>query len=295
MSQLRPAGMVCPIATPLTDDEGLDVAAYRRLLDRIVPHLDGVLVLGSTGEFALLEEAVAQRAVEVTVDHVAGRVPIYVGIGDTGTRRVLSKLPFLKEVGADYALVCSHFYYAVASDQALLDHYLTVADASPVPVLIYNITQNTHVNTPPHIMARLAKHPNVVGMKDSWGDMFQFQEFLRLQSDTFSVFQGREQLAASALWLGADGVVSALLNFAPEMLRRLAEQIAAGDHGSARETQLAINQLATLFDQGFWISALKVVLHRLGYGSERVAAPLPACSAVQKHNILRILAEAGIV
>ena len=295
MNLTRPAGLVCPIATPLTENETLDVPAYQRLLDSIVNDLDGILVLGTTGEFALLRNEVAVHTVQVTTERVNGRIPVYVGIGDTGTQRVLEKLNFISETGADYGLVTSPYYYSVSDEESLARHFLTIADAAAVPILIYNIPQHTHVNLTPRLVSRLADHPNIVGLKDSWGDFFQFQEFLDLRNDNFSVFMGPEQLAAASLWLGADGIVSALSNFVPGLLQRLVADVRAGDQLQARATQQTITNLAALFQYGSVSSALKVVLSEMGICTDRVASPLPPCTAEQKEAIRNILQKEHVI
>lgn len=290
----RPAGVVCPLATPLNADETLDEAAFRALVDHLVPDLDGAFVLGSSGEFALLRDDVALRAIELTVEVVDGRIPVYAGIGDTGTERALTRMRRAIRAGVDYILLTSPFYYAVADEDALERHFVTVADASDVPVLIYNIPQNTHVHLTPALIARLAEHPNIVGMKDSWGDMIQFQAFLELSGEGFSVFQGREELTLASLWLGADGVVSAMNNFVPGMFQVLKKHVAAGDHQAALAQQKAITALSSVFQQGYWLSVLKVVLEMLGYGSGRAATPLPVITDDQRAGIRRILEDAGL-
>lgn len=293
MSQ-RPAGVICPIATPLLDDESLDAPAFRQLIDFVLPSIDGLLVLGTTGEFALLTESTAARAVEVAVEHVAGRVPVYAGIGDTGTTRVLEKLHMAEQLGADFMLVTAPYYFSVSDQAALRRHFITVAEASSRPVLVYNI-QNTHNNLSPALLAELAAHPNIVGLKDSWGDFYQFQEFLALRNEKFSVFMGPEQLFAASLWLGADGLVSALANIVPAVFRRLVDQVAAGERQAAIQTQREITELANIFKHGTVAGAIKVVLADFGIGTRRVAAPLPPCTEAQAEQIRRIAAASNIL
>jgi 4-hydroxy-tetrahydrodipicolinate synthase len=295
MNQKRPAGIICPIATPLNADETLDESALRTLLGRIIDDIDGVLVLGTTGEFALLKSDVARRTVEVTVEQVNGRKPIFAGVGDTGTRRVLEKLDFVADVGIDYAVVCSPYYYQVNDERVLLHHFEAVADKSQIPLLIYNIPQNTHINIPPKVIRSLSAHPNIVGLKDSWGDIRQFQEYLRFKGDSFSVFMGPEQLAAAALWLGADGIVSTLANFVPIWLQQLMQEVQDGKHQQALITQSKVSHLARIFEHGEVSSVIKVVLHYLGVCSERVASPLPPCSKEQKQAIHSLLEAASLV
>lgn len=289
------AGIICPLATPLDDAEELDVPALHRLLDRLLPDLDGVFALGSSGEFALLKPATAERLVDEVIAHVRGRVPVFVGIGDTGTARTLSNLKRLARTGVDYIVACSSFYYPISDQDALAGHFLSIADASPLPVVLYNIPQNTATPLTPATAARLAEHPNIVGMKDSWGDMMLHQEFLALRSDKFHVIQGREQLAAASLWLGGDGIISGLANIAPALLQQIAAAVRDGDRALAIEAQRAATTLAQVFDQGYWLSALKATLADLGIGKGRTAAPLPECTPAQRANIHRLLLEANMV
>lgn len=288
-------GIICPLATPLDDAEGVDVGALHRLLDRILPDLDGVFALGSSGEFALLTERVADHLVDEVVSQVGGRVPVFVGVGDTGTVRALANLKRMERAGVDYIVACSSFYYPITDQDALARHFLTIADASPLPVVLYNIPQNTASPLSPATAALLSEHPNIVGMKDSWGDMMLHQEFLSLRSSSFHVLQGREQLAAVSLWLGGDGVISALSNFAPALLQQIAAGVREGDSARAQGAQRAATTLARVFDQGYWLSALKVVLAELGTGTGRAATPLPQCTIDQRASIRRILQASNLL
>jgi 4-hydroxy-tetrahydrodipicolinate synthase len=291
----RIGGIVCPLATPLDDNEQLDVSALHTLLDRIMPDLDGIFPLGSSGEFAALTERTADHLLDEVVSYVGGRMPVYVGIGETGTTRARDSLKRLARPGVDYVVACTSYYYPLTDQEAVAAHFLTLADASPVPLVLYNIPQNTATHIAPATAARLAEHPNIAGMKDSWGDMFLHQEFLALRNDNFGVMQGREQLAAASLWLGGDGIISALANFAPALLQQVAAAVREGDHERSLEVQRSITELARVFDQGYWLSALKAVLAELGIGTGRLATPLPACSPAQRERIRQILQQAQLL
>jgi dihydrodipicolinate synthase/N-acetylneuraminate lyase len=286
---LTPRGVVCPLATPLKDDETLDQVALERLLDHILPDIDGVLALGSSAEYALLRPEVAERVVQVTIEHVAGRVPVYVGVGDTGTARALDNLRRFTRPGVACVVATSSFYYPVADQAALQKHFLTLAEAATVPLVLYNIPQNTASNLAPESVTKLAAHPNVIAMKDSGGDMFQFQEFLSAVPPEFAVLQGREQLAAASLWLGSAGLVSALANLAPKLVQALHVAVVDGDRDRARATQREVTRVAQLFDQGYWLSALKVALAQQGFGSGRIARPLPELDREQAGRVRELL------
>jgi dihydrodipicolinate synthase/N-acetylneuraminate lyase len=291
MALKDPGGIICPLASPLLDDESLDVKGLRRLIETILPDLDGIFVLGSSGEFAMLSDEEADKAVSETVEIVAGRLPVYVGCSDAGTKRAISKLKRARHEGVGYVVATSSYYYTVTNQDAMFEHFTRIAEASPLPVILYNIPQNTGVNLQPATVRRLAQHPNVVGIKDSTGDMFQFQELLALKRDDFIVMQGREQLAAASLWLGADGIVSALPNIAPHFFRLLTDAVAAGDKESALGLQRSITQLAEIFDQGYWVSGLKAALFELGIGNGSPAQPIPRCHPDQFELIRRLLGK----
>lgn len=290
-----PKGIICPLATPLDAAENLDLAALHRLLDRSLPDLDAVFVLGSSGEFAALQEPTARQIVDATLDYVNGRAPVYVGISDTGTARVMENLKRVAHGGATAAVATSPYYYPLTDQEALIRHFTRIADASALPLILYNIPQNTHIHLTPASVQRLAQHPNIIGLKDSWGDMILFQEFLSAQNDNFAVLQGREQLAAACLWLGAAGIVSTVANFAPALLQQIVAAVRAGNHAQALVAQQAVTDLATVFDQGYWLAAMKTVLLELGMGTGRMAQPFPDCTPEQRMNIRQILKRAGVL
>jgi 4-hydroxy-tetrahydrodipicolinate synthase len=286
-----PHGIICPLATPLDNDERVDERGLRGLLDYILPDIDGILALGSSAEYALLRPEVSERTLDIVLEHVAGRVPVYVGIGDTGTGRAVDNLRRLPQHGVECVVATSSYYYPLADQRALLAHFLAIAEAAPIPLVLYNIPQNTATNLAPATVGQLAQHPNVVGMKDSWGDMFQFQEYLALTPDGFPVLQGREQLAAVSLWAGADGVISALANIAPKLLQRLAAAARSGDAAASRQLQRRVTETARLFDEGYWLSALKVAIATLGFGSGAAARPLPPLSAEQIARVRSLIPQ----
>ena len=290
-----PKGIICPLATPLDDEERVDVATLRRLLDRILPEVDAVFVLGSSGEFPMLRETVAQEMVDATLAHVNGRVPVYVGVADAGTGRAIDNLKRVARSGAAAVVATSPFYYPISEQKALVEHFTRIAEASALPLILYNIPQNTGIHLTPESVHRLAEHPNIVGIKDSWGDMILFQEFLRARSERFAVLQGREQLAAVCLWLGCDGLVSTLANFAPRMLRRLVTAVQGGNREEALAAQRAVTDLAQIFNQGYWLVAMKAALAELGLGTGRLAAPLPACTPEQRQRIRALLHSADLL
>jgi 4-hydroxy-tetrahydrodipicolinate synthase len=268
----------------------------RDLIDALVPTLDGLFVLGSSGELTWLPDEMAVRVARVAVDQTGGRIPVYVGIGDTGLTRTLARADRLADVGADYLVVAAPFYYAVTSEASVVEYFETVAERASAPVVLYNIPQNTHLSLAPSTVRRLAGHPNIVGIKDSAGDWIAFDSFLALRADDFSVMQGREHLAAISLWSGADGVISALANFAPRLLQALAASIR--DERPRAETlalQATVGALAAVFDQGDWLSGLKVTLQALGWSVGEPSPPIPPYDAAQRMVVEGIVSTPELV
>ncbi len=291
----RPGGVVCPLVTPWTADGRLDEPILRDLIDALVPDLDGLFVLGSSGELAWLPDAIADRVARVAVDQVAGRIPVYVGVGDTGTRRTLDRAARLADAGADFMVVAAPLYYAVGSDSALVDHFATVADAAAAPVVLYNIPQNTHCPLSPAAAAVVAAHRNIVGIKDSAGDWFAFERLLAVRDDGFSVLQGREQLAAISLWAGADGVISSLANFAPRLVRELSAAIRDGrPRTEILALQSTISEVATVFEQGEWLAGLKSTLEALGWPVGDPGRPIAPCTGAQRAAVEAIVSAPAI-
>jgi dihydrodipicolinate synthase/N-acetylneuraminate lyase len=292
----RPGGIVCPLVTPMTADGRLDEGALRGLIDALVPDLDGLFVLGSSGELTWLPDEMALRVARVSVDQTAGRVPVYVGIGDTGLTRTLARAERLADVGADYLVVTAPFYYSVSSVASVVEYFETVAERASAPVVLYNIPQNTHLALAPSTVGTLAGHPNIVGIKDSAGDWNVFESFLALRSDDFSVMQGRERLAAISLWSGADGLISAMANFAPRLLRALAGSIRdEGRRVETRALQATIDALAEVFDHGDWLAGLKTTLQASGWNVGDPSPPIPPSDAAQRLVIEGIVSRPEIV
>jgi len=288
-------GVICPTITPVDESEHVDTVGLIKHLDRLIDHVDGIMALGTTGEFALLSTKDADRLVEVTVQHVAGRIPVIVGVGDTGTERVLRNVGRAERANADFVSACCPYYYPTA-DNMLIAHFRRIADESSLPLVLYNIPQNTVNNISLDVTAQLAKHPNIVGIKDSSGDMLHFTRLLELRSTQFAVLQGANERLATITWhLGADGYISGLENIAPGSMARIAHAVRTGDAHAISTEQQWIDRLSTITEQGFWLSAVKVAASLLSGGTGRPCQPLPQTSEVNRAAIVDILTEAGLL
>ena len=291
----RPGGIVAPLVTPLLPDGGLDERVLRDLVDALVPDLDGLFVLGSSGELAWLRDEVAVRVVHAAVDQVAGRIPVYVGVGDTSTARTLDRVARLADAGADFLVVTTPFYYPVVAEPRLVDHFAAVADRAPAPIVLYNIPQHTHCRLTPAVVEALAGHPHIAGIKDSSGDWAAFDRILALRSDGFRVMQGQERLAAVSLWAGADGVISSMGNFAPRLLQALAASIRDdGRRSEGLALQATIRRLATVFEQGDWLAGLKCTMRSIGWDVGEPSPGIEPYGAAQRRAVEAVVSSPEI-
>jgi dihydrodipicolinate synthase/N-acetylneuraminate lyase len=286
--------VICPIVTLLDDREELDVPSFRRLIEHLLPFVDGLFVLGSSGEFATLRSRVKSQAVRELVGCVGGRVPVYAGIGDTGTARALDNLAEYVELGVDAVVACAPYYFAAPDQAALARHFTDIADRSTVPVVLYNIPQYTGNSLEPATLQDLAQHPSIAGLKDSSADLILFQKFLAARGPNFRVFQGSEYLGAASLWLGADGIVSSLVNVAPELFRRLAAAVHAGDRDLALELQRQVTAAGRVFGVSHFVTGLKGALQIQGFGGGEVARPIARPTDAEVELIRAVLATSGL-
>jgi 4-hydroxy-2-oxoglutarate aldolase len=286
-------GILLPCTTPFTPGGLVDA---RSLGGNIVrwneTGIGGYVILGSTGERVHLDERETLEVVDTARAHVPERLAFVVGVGQHGTRGSILEARRAAEAGADAVLVITpHFYRAAMTTAALAGYYEAVAEASPVPVVLYNIPQNTGVALSPDALARLSEHENIVGIKDSSGDMVNFVEMIRLASAKFAVLTGHASLLYAALSAGAQGAILAAGCVAPEVAVRIARLVERGAHAEARELQRRFTPLARAVTTRFGIGGLKYALDLCGYAGGEVRAPLSMPDAAARREIARTLEE----
>lgn len=290
-------GVHIPFPTNFDDAGELDARALRANVARWNgTGVSGYVALGSTGERVHLDEGERRRVVEAAREAVPLEMAFVVGVGEQGTRATAADARRMSEAGADAVLVLTpHFYRGALTGEALYGHFAAVADASPVPVLLYNIPQNTGVTLAPEVVARLAAHGNIVGIKDSSGDVLALTEMLRLTlegADEFVVMTGHGGALYAALGAGAPGAILAVACVAPELCVAIYEAFAAGDDERARSLQRRLAPLAAAVTTRFGIGGLKAALELLGYAGGAVRAPLRSPGDDARREIARLLAEA---
>lgn len=287
------AGSVPPLITPLRPDGSLHRDALARQLERLLGNVDAILVLGTTAEFAALPTAVADAVVDVTVACVGGQVPLVLGVGAASTAQALDNLRRIRP--GITAVAATTPYYFPASAGMLEQHYAALADAAPVPLLLYNIPQNTHVALTLETVEALMAHPNIVGIKDSGEDVPFFDALLTLRTDDFAVLQGSRQPETAALYrAGSDGFVAGVENVIPGVMRDLMAAIDTGDADAETAAVERIASVSRVLGQGHWLAGLKVAVGMLIGGGDTLVAPFEPIDDTGRSAIRQILLELGL-
>jgi 4-hydroxy-tetrahydrodipicolinate synthase len=239
----RLSGCGTAIVTPFTDDGAVDWSALRALVEwQVAEGIDFVAACGTTGEAQTLTDEERARVVSATRDAVAGRVPVMAGATSNDTRRAVEEVRRMCDAGADVILTASPYYNRPTQD-GLRRHFEAVADASPRPVVLYNVPGRAGVNLLPATAVAVAAHDNVIGIKEAAGDMHQALELLRLRPDGFRVFSGDDWMALPLCACGGDGLISVASNVMPRELTELVRLARAGDLAQARALQWKLQPL----------------------------------------------------
>ena len=282
-------GVLAPIPTPFTDDEAIDLAAWRANIDRwMETPLSGLVVLGSTGEAPLVDDDEADRLVREARGRVPGDRLLVVGTGRQSTRAAIEASRRAADAGADAVLVRTPSYFKKQlTTEAFVRHYAAVADACPVPVILYNFSALTGVTLPVAAVAELVDHPNIVGLKESGPDMGYVGDLIGAAREGFSVVVGSAPTFYASLALGASGGILALACAIPGACVRIYEHAAAGRHDEARALQRQVVPLARLVTSAHGIPGLKAALTELGYVGGRPRRPLAPVGADAAGEIRR--------
>ena len=272
----RFTGIFTPIVTPFQADGTIDEEGVRRNVARwMATPLTGLVVLGSNGEAPQLEEAEADWMIDIVRSEVPNQRPLIAGTGRESTKATIAATRRAAAAGVDAVLVRTpSFFKPQMTADAFERHYLEVAEASPVPVLLYNVTVYTGVNLPPDAVATLAEHPNIVGIKESGGDIAQIAEYASRTPEDFSVLAGSAATFVHALCAGCDGAVLALAALVPREVVSLAALVDEGRLDEARSLQRRLLPLARSVGAQYGVPGLKAALELMGFAAGAPRAPL---------------------
>ena len=288
-------GIFGPVVTPFVSDGALDLAGFRaNVRAHIAAGLSGVVVTGSTGEGALVDDAERRLLLEAARAELPAGKLLIAGTGAESTRKVIERNADAARIGADAVLVVAPHYYTTAMTHAALRaHYLAVAEASWVPVLLYNIPKYTHFPLPPALIAELSAHPRILGMKDSSGDLTLIAEYLRSQHDDFTVLTGSGQTLAEAMALGARGGILGVSLFAPELSLATFAAARRGARDEAASLQARLAPVAREIVGTMGVPGVKAALDQVGLVGGAPRLPLLPAPAADVTRIATLLAEIG--
>jgi len=248
----------------------------------------GYVILGSTGEYVYLDEDERAAVIEAARKAIPRGKTMLVGTGHEATRTTVHYTKQAAELGADAALVVTPVYYTRGKEDALRRHYLDVAEASPLPILIYNVPPFTAYNMPVDLVAKLAEHPNIVGMKDSAGDVGQLADLLRVTPPTFALFTGSARVVYPALCLGVRGAILAAANPLGREFVQLYDLWRAGQHDAARQWQLKLRGVEKAIG-AHGIPGWKAAMEARGFYGGRPRPPLLPVGEVAQEQIRRAM------
>jgi 4-hydroxy-tetrahydrodipicolinate synthase len=288
------AGAIVAIVTPFKNGK-VDEEALRQLIEeQIAAGTDGIVPCGTTGESTTLSHEEHDRVIEITIDAVKKRIPVIAGTGSNSTAEALRLTRHAWEAGADGALlVCP--YYNRPTQEGLYQHFRTIAEQVPIPIIVYNISSRTGTNMFTETLARLAKIPNIVGVKEASGSMKQMSDVIHLCGPDFIVLSGDDIFTLPLLALGGKGVISVISNVVPGDMAGMVDAFAAGDLEKARALHFRMSPLIdALFIETNPIP-VKVALEMMGKIDAELRLPL--CPMAEKNEAVlrKVMQEYGLI
>ena len=286
-------GMASAMITPM-NAQGVDYEAMERFVEfQIENGINALVVMGTTGENATLEPWEQKEVIRFVVEKVNHRVPVIAGTGTNNTAHVLQNTKNACEVGADAVLVVTP-YYNKGTQKGLITHFTAVADASSVPVILYNVPSRTGVNLLPKTVAELAKHSNIVAIKEASGSMAQLVELMALCGDQIDVYSGEDALTVPMLAMGAAGTISVLSNVAPKESVAMTDAFFAGKIEEAAQWQCKLLPLINALFSEVNPIPVKAAVSALGFGEDYLRLPLTPMEAGHREVLLCEMRKLGM-
>lgn len=292
-------GIYAPIPTPFERNEIAYDQLARNMDFWLYSKLSGIVVLGSNGEFVSLSSEEKRKLISTVCDlSMDSNKPVIAGTGCESTRETIELTKYASEVGAAAALVLSPNYYKRSmTDSIIKNFYIEVADASPIPLILYNMPANSSINLSSKLVVELSKHPNIIGVKDSSGNIVQIEEIVHKSSANFTVFAGSASFLFASLVVGAKGGTLALANVLPNECVKIQELVEEGKYNEAKNLQFKLLEINNAVTSRWGIAGLKAAMELQGlYGGEprKPLLPLSEKDRVELVNILNKVKESQL-
>lgn len=287
-------GSIVALVTPMHADGSVDFDALYRLLDwHVEQGTNGIVSMGTTGESATLDEKEHCEVIERTVTHVTGRLPVIAGTGANSTTEAISLTRCAANSGADAALLVTP-YYNKPTQEGLYRHHVAVAEAVDIPQILYNVPGRTAVDMLPETVGRLAKIPNIIGIKEATGELARVSKIRDLTEEGFSLYSGDDATTREFILLGGDGTISVTANVAPASMSAMCAAALAGDKDQAEQIDAGLEELHEVMFLESNPIPVKWALAEMGRMEQGIRLPLTELSE-QYHDRLRdALVRAGL-
>lgn len=288
-------GSMVALVTPMNDDGSLDVPALRRLIDFHVENgTDAIVAVGTTGESPTLDMEEHCEVIRLTVEQARGRVPVIAGTGANSTTEAIELTRCAQKAGADACLLVTP-YYNKPTQEGLYLHHKAVAEAVPVPQILYNVPGRTACDMLPETVERLSAIANIVGIKEATGNLDRIKEIRRRCGDKIDVYSGDDATALDAILLGAKGDISVTANVAPRLMHEMCKLAREGKEKEAR----AINERLLGLHKNLFVEAnpipVKWALKEMGLVKGGIRLPLTPLSAKYHETVRAALRSAGVI
>lgn len=292
-----PKGIIPPVVTPTRPDGTFNEEMSRKLIRHLVDSgVHGIFPMGTTGEFYGFSETDYERILTVAKEAAENRVPVYAGTNSITPQGTIRLIRIAEKVGVDAVSVLTPMFVSQTQHE-VYEYYRTVAASTDLPILIYNNKPKTNVTVAPETVARLAEIPNIVGVKDSTGDMTNTEEYIRLTRgrEDFHVLLGRDTLIYAGLCYGASGAIASCANVAPKLAVSIYENFMAGNPQAALDAQFAFAPLRILANMGSFPEVIKEGLMMEGYDVGKCLAPIQELLPAQKEKLRNQLRQMGLI
>ena len=288
-------GAATALVTPMNPNGGIDYTSFEGLIEKqIGGGIDALLVLGTTGEASTLSDYEKQSLIEFAIDKVGGRVPVIVGTGTNDTSRTVELSKYAADAGADALLVVTP-YYNKATESGLVRHYLTVADAVRVPIIVYNVPSRTGVNVGLSVYRELVRHENIRAVKEASGNVSLAADILSEFGGRLDVYSGCDDLTLPILALGGCGVISVLSNVIPRDVHDLCDRFISGDKNGARRMQLSQIPLCRAMFSEVNPIPIKRACEIMGICSSHARLPLTEMSERNEEKLRAAMEAYGLI
>lgn len=290
-------GVIPPIITPVDKNENIDEKGLKKVIDHVLDGgVHGIFVMGSNGEFYAFDSENQKRAVEITVEHVNGKVPVYAGASAITTKECIKLAKMAEDIGADALTVLTPMFIK-PNEKEMYNHFKAIADSTKLPILLYNNPGKTTNNISVSLLEKLSQIDNIVGIKNTSLDFAQTIEYIRVTKDNpkFKVLCGIDYYIYATLAYGGAGCVAGTANVAPRLVVDIYEKFMAGDYAGALDAQYKLIPLRNAYNYGSFPVVMKECLNLMGIEVGSPVRPIEHCTEEKQEMIKDVLKSLDLI